>query len=156
VVSWLETAIVGSHDSWVVAGHGSRGSRVKKCDPLSSLLELWSERRTWVKRCDDRVTTTRTTCSARRGRRCRTAVVRRRCCICDSTTGVTTRAASPTPTTAAGHSRRRIARRLYGLRCLHCLHWRRIWVHFSGYCSSKGVFLVFNAFFDNRIEGAWL
>ena len=49
--SWLETAIVGSHDSWVVVSRGSRvtrvtgqltdgsrGSRVKKCDPLSSLV----------------------------------------------------------------------------------------------------------------------
>ena len=26
--SWLETAIVGSHDSWVVLSHGSRGSQV--------------------------------------------------------------------------------------------------------------------------------
>jgi len=40
--SWLETATVGSHDSWVVVSRGPRVtlSRVKKCDPLSSLLEI--------------------------------------------------------------------------------------------------------------------
>ena len=49
--AWLETAIVGSHDSWVVV---SRGPRVKKCDPLSSLLWSTTGRPDWRRCCTPR------------------------------------------------------------------------------------------------------